>query len=189
MPKLLVSDAMTGVRTPVPPLYACEFLVALSFRLSTKKIIYNNHTHSEKNHQMALPPFPDSTSYAPTKSSIAISFVILVLNDQILTIHFNGMLTPQPPSTATALPTTTASPPPPSSRLPHRSLSNPPSPPTMADLFVRHSLHVISEILYNLGAITFIVLLVQFHRSIVMYSIVLLMPYFEMQFRRWCKSG
>jgi len=32
-------DVMTGVRTPVPPLCVCEFMMVLSSRLSTKKKI------------------------------------------------------------------------------------------------------------------------------------------------------
>jgi len=31
-------DVMIGVRTPAPPLYVCEFTMALPFLLSTKKI-------------------------------------------------------------------------------------------------------------------------------------------------------
>ena len=38
--KIVRSDIMIGVRTPVPPLCMCEFMMALSSRLSTKKYIY-----------------------------------------------------------------------------------------------------------------------------------------------------
>jgi len=39
--KIVRPDVMTGVRTPVPPLM-CEFIMALPFRLSTKK---KSHSH------------------------------------------------------------------------------------------------------------------------------------------------
>jgi len=35
--EIVRSDVMTEGRTPVPPLYVCEFMMALSSRLSKKK--------------------------------------------------------------------------------------------------------------------------------------------------------
>jgi len=37
--KIVRPDVMIGVRTPIPPLCVCKFMMVLSSRLSTKKIL------------------------------------------------------------------------------------------------------------------------------------------------------
>jgi len=39
---------MTGVRTPVPPLYVCVFMIVLSSRLSTQKKKKKSWTYVRK---------------------------------------------------------------------------------------------------------------------------------------------